>query len=947
MIDLTCLKSAKGLKFCHLNVRSLLNKVDQFKLQFGDSEIEVITVSESWLTEEIDSNILTMKNYHLYRVDRTYLNEANIAIKKGGGLLMFVRKDLNFSKGKGIDTVISESDIEVQRLELVSKVQKDILIYNVYRPPGGSVTRCTDVLSELLGKENRLHLKEILVLGDFNINYTSKNNPDTKKLTAWQNKHGLVQKIKGKTRCTKNSSSTIDLMFTNMDHVSESGVVDLHVSDHKPVYLIKEKIKDCRKTTNFRGRSYISYDKNLLSDSLTNSIKSDFRNEKDPNKCWDLMESFLCNFLDKNCPLKTFRTKDCTPAWVTNDLITLAKDRDRMWQQAILSNSEEDWILARRLRNWSNNAVKAAKANYVKNELNINSNDSKKFWRNIKNVLPEKSSGSINIMNKLTGEELPKSMQPQVINDFFANIGNRLDAKFGPVVQPNINVIPNDDELVLEDISQPEVVKLVNTISMYKSSGLENINSRVIKDFMLLAVREVTHLYNCIISTGIFPDKWKIASVTPIPKISNATDPSDLRPISLLPIPGKLLEKFITEKMTKYLERKSYFSKLQFGFRNGKSTSGAFTDLLDNMVEGLNNSEFGIAAYLDFQKAFDTINHSFLLTKLREAGLGAKLMHLLKNYLTNRNQKTKLNGITSTLEEINVGLPQGSTVGPIMFIIYINDLPDVLLNSQAVMYADDTVLFCRNASSKVLRKMLQSDLDLVQQWCTNNRLTLNVKKTKIMSFMSKNKRKSCRPFKLYMKCTLVEEVETYKYLGTTVDNKLSGECQYGQLTKSLGYKLRTFGKIRTFLTTTAAAIVYKSTILPIIDYNDYYQLLWNVGKVHKLQKYQNWGLRIIYADKQPKLSEDEMHVEARVSTLKVRRIVHLLDLMYDRAKSDHRLDKRDLPTRQFDKIKFKVLAPSVKVAFKCPHYYGAQLWDLLPLETQSFCATDCYFDPLI
>ena len=196
-----------------------------------------------------------------------------------------------------------------------------------------------------------------------------------------------------------------------------------------------------------------------------------------------------------------------------------------------------------------------------------------------------------------------------------------------------------------------------------------------------------------------------------------------------------------------------------------------------------------------------------MLAKLRNSGMGDNLMYLLENYLTGRKQKTKLHGCMSSLEIVRVGIPQGSTIGPIMFIVYI-DLPDVLCNSQAIMYADDTVLFCHDASSKGLRRKLQRDLDLVQLWCTENRLTLNVKKNKIMSYMSRQKRKSVKPFKLYMKGALIDETGTYKYLGTTMDNKLSGESQFGQLTKGLGYKLHTFGKVRRFLTPRAALMVY-------------------------------------------------------------------------------------------------------------------------------------------
>ena len=237
MTDLKSLKSEKGLKLCHLNVRSLLSKFNQFKILFDNSKIDIITISETWLMEEIDSSILSMHNYQFCRADRAYLNEAHTAVKKGGGVITFIRKDHNFNIAKGRQSVVSDPNLEVQRIELASSVQQNLPIYNVYRPPSGSVSRCTELLNELLEEEDRLHLKEILILGDFNIDFNNKNSPDTKKIMSWQNKLGLSQKIKSKTRCAENSSSTIDLIFTNMDHVSSSGVIDLHISDHKPVYI--------------------------------------------------------------------------------------------------------------------------------------------------------------------------------------------------------------------------------------------------------------------------------------------------------------------------------------------------------------------------------------------------------------------------------------------------------------------------------------------------------------------------------------------------------------------------------------------------------------------------------------------------------------------------------------------------------------------------------------
>ena len=568
--------------------------------------------------------------------------------------------------------------------------------------------------------------------------------------------------------------------------------------------------------------------------------------------------------------------------------------------------------------------MKAAKATHIQNELNNNANDPKKFWRNIKEVLPDQSGGSINIQNQLTQEIMPKNLQAQEINNFFANVGEKLASKFRSNTQepPVVDVAPDDvPTLTVRNITQVEVLKLIDTISMYKSSGMDNVNSRVLKDFLQLGSREVTHLYNRILDTGVFPDKWKVATITPIPKVPNATSPTDLRPISLLPIPGKLLEKFITVKIQSYLEDKNFFVGAQNGFRKGKSTSAALTSFLDDVIGDLNESRTNVVTYLDFQKAIDTINHRILLRKLRHAGLGESLLDLLGNYLTNRTQKNKLYNSVSDLQPANIGVPQGSTIGPIMFIVYINDLPSVLENSSCIMYADDTVMYCAHSDNRIVRRMLQADLNNVQEWCAKNKLSMNIKKTKLMVFMSDHKRKRSNKFKFYMRGREIDEVDSYRYLGTEIDNGLTGNAQYNKLAQTLGFKLSMFGKVRRFLTTRAALTVYKSTILPLLDYNDQFQVLWNKEKLSKLQKMQNWGLRTVYSKTTPPMSEEQMHEAGGVLGLEQRRILHLLGTMYHRSNVESFLDNRGFCTRQFDKIKFKVLTPNIKQAFRSPNYY--------------------------
>ena len=307
MTNFTDIRASKGIKFCHLNIRSIMNKIDQFKMHVERSTFDIITLSETWLTEEYSSSLLNMDGYQILRSDRLTIGPNGT--KKGGGLLTFDKSNLNFVSVNDVSKNSSCQDVEIQRLELCSTVQKNIVLFNIYRPPKGSVSNCLDIIGNALEDEANLHLKEIILMGDVNLNFSAKSNPDTKKLIHWQNRLGLNQLIKTSTRSSKRSATTIDLIFTNMESCDTSGVLNLHVSDHQPVFVIKKKTRDNRKKIVFTGCTYVSYSKVNLSDALTNAEKLRFREEKDPNKCWDLMEAFLEKFLDEHCPIKTFRSK--------------------------------------------------------------------------------------------------------------------------------------------------------------------------------------------------------------------------------------------------------------------------------------------------------------------------------------------------------------------------------------------------------------------------------------------------------------------------------------------------------------------------------------------------------------------------------------------------------------------------------------------------------------
>ena len=222
--------------------------------------------------------------------------------------------------------------------------------------------------------------------------------------------------------------------------------------------------------------------------------------------------------------------------------------------------------------------------------------------------------------------------------------------------------------------------------------------------------------------------------VIPLPKCNNPIDPSELRPVSLLPIIGKKLEKLIHLQLSEFLEETGKLSKLQDDFRKGHSTTSATSKFIDDIALGLDRGFHTLAVFLDIKKAFDTIDHNILIRKLKHAGDGENTVLLLQNYLQNRKQCVLYNGEKSNIRSLSTGVPQGSTLGPLLFLLYINDLPCLFDQTKCMMFADDTVLYQTNDNVQCLYDERQGSLDKMQRWCENNQITLNSKKCEYIYF---------------------------------------------------------------------------------------------------------------------------------------------------------------------------------------------------------------------
>ena len=639
------------------------------------------------------------------------------------------------------------------------------------------------------------------------------------------------------------------------------------LSDHEMIYVTYKKMTKPKVKSTFIGRSYVNFDEQVFQENLLNCEWQTFDNEDDVDNAWEIMLNNIRRVMDNMCPLRTFHIRKMKEEWVSNELLEIIKDKDKALAKAKKTGTQADWVRARRMRNETIKLTRKARADFIKEKLSRHEKDSKKLWRELSEILPTKKGRNKNkiSLKKSSGMQVPSCETADFINDFFVGIGPNLSKVFnskwaykGRVVEADIgNFETNVDE----------VVKYIKQLDVSKSSAIEGVSTRVFKVAFLAIPEKITVLFNKSLSLGIFPSRWKYAKVVPLPKAGDLTDVSNWRPVSLLPLPGKILEKTVHNRILNFFKDNHVLDERQGGFREGYSTTRTIVEFTEDLYMAMNNKQTTMAAFVDFKKAFDTVNHAILIKKLQKVGIRGLPCRWLTSYLNNRCQVTLANDTTSTLRPITCGVPQGSVLGPLLFLVYINDIFSVVTKANIRLYADDTVIYMSDADPGNASSLLQEDLIRLTEWCALNKLSINERKTKAMIFGTKHKISSQNGDGLFINKTSMEFIKSYKYLGVVLDNMLTLNEHINKCVKAAAHKTYLLTKIRPYINEVTSNRIYKSMILPYIDYGDIIYGAASVSKTNKLQKIQNQCLRIC-SNSDIRTSVIEMHRRARVANLK-------------------------------------------------------------------------------
>ena len=487
-----------------------------------------------------------------------------------------------------------------------------------------------------------------------------------------------------------------------------------------------------------------------------------------------------------------------------------------------------------------------------------------------------------------------------------------------------------DRHLTNIEVNTIELRKICMEIDIHKSSSVENISSRILKDAFLAQIDRFRYLVSQIFITGVYPNLWKIANIIPLQKDGNVHSVNNLRPISLLPLPSKIVEKIIHDRMMHHLEFNGYLDTKQGGFRKNNSTVNTVSYLTNDIFNNMNKREITMATYIDMAKAFDTVNHTILLNKLEKLGIVGNLLKLLKNYLVDRKQSTTANGYTSDVDNVTCGIPQGSTVGPLMYIIYVNDVISSIRNCDYYLYADDTIIYT-SGSLQDCTQRLMTDLAQFKRWCNMNKLTLNVKKTKYSIFGLKSQTRKILNHELFIDTTKIDRVYTYKYLGITLDVNLNYNKHLENVIKSISYKSLLLAKIRKYISTDVAIRIYKTMILPVLEYGDILYDGTNMKLTGKLQTLQNRCLRTCILPMQH-IPTIRLHEICSIGKLEMRRKMHLQLYMFKQKHNVTIVNNRNVHTRAHEALLYTTLKPNSEKYKNNVFYKGALAWNSLSVQ---------------
>jgi hypothetical protein len=566
--------------------------------------------------------------------------------------------------------------------------------------------------------------KCVIACGDFNIDMADVRKSHSKVLHDFLTSHSLQQPIHFPTRYSATCNSILDLFIASSNiPISKSSVLDIPISDHLPVlldilYTVPKPLPSLVTRRSFKNFSKATFEKDLP--AVPWCVIDVFDN---PDDKVDMFNSLFLDVLDMHAPLKTVRVKKNPAPWISKSIRDEMDRRNALYRLFKRNKSTVSWEAFKVQRNHVTALQRKAKKEYFHHLLKKKVSPSS-LW----NILKTAGASSPHTNTNWSSLNMTSTSIANTLNSHFVKVSSTLSS--GSLPPPKLPSV--ESTLTLLPTNPDWCENAIASLKPRCSSGLDNFPSTAIIAGRAVICFPLCSIFNSSISSSVFPQPWKCAWVKPLHKGGNHVSPSNYRPISLLPVCSKILEKCVQEQLSSYLHQNDLLFPYQSGFRPNHSTQTLLLHCLDDWYKALDRKQYVGVVFLDISKAFDTVDHNLLLTKLSQLGLSSSATSWFQSYLSNRSQVTRVADSFSMPGFPTSGVPQGSVLGPSLFSAFINDLPSVLPSDSVVLFADDTAIYIISSNLSTLQSSLQLCLSLATLWIAKNGLKLNTSKTKLM-----------------------------------------------------------------------------------------------------------------------------------------------------------------------------------------------------------------------
>ena len=854
-----------GLCTLSLNCQSINAKFDKLKLFLDDvntqNPISVICIQESWGHEEIDIRFFSLPNY-------TLIN-ANRRLSLHGGLITYIHDDFAFKELNDIIPISSTStlfeSLFVEIRKKSSHYQKYI-IGNIYRLPvyvaddlNVFINEFADLLIVL-----RARSKSVFLCGDYNIDLLKINANDNINI-FYENviSSSFIPSITLPTRICDTTSTLIDNIYTNsVDKICTSGILIRPISDHQMYFcMINSNTCHSEQTKKFievevcDHESIQSFVTEISNANIYDKLQKNLNTN--PNHNYEILLKHLLNAKLKHIPkkVKNFnKRRHSKEKWMTKELLQEIVTKNKMyvtWKTTSVDHINYEQI-KQRFKSYEKivkKDIKEAKQRYFDQIFTAYKNDMKKTWKTINETLNRnKKNSNVASIFYHNGNVLSNAKDiANAFNVYFANKGKNLASEIEQNITDNadytqyVSTPLTETKLQFKCITDNDTQRAIDKLENKSSSGHDGISNKLLKLLKIELSKSLTLIINQMITTGIFPDSFKISKITPLFKKGDVSMLSNYRPISLLPTISKIFERILYNQLYDYFNSNNLLAEEQYGFRTNHSTEYAAVKLVDNVSKEMELGNTPTALYIDLSKAFDTLSFDILLYKLNYYGIKDNAFKLLKNYLTNRRQYVVYNSQNSETLDISTGVPQGSILGPLFFSICINDLITVSNKLKFIMYADDTTIYfnLEDFDPYNFERDINNELEKITLWLKMNKLSLNVQKTKLMIFH--RRQKQINELNISINGTDIERVESFNFLGLHIHESLSWRTHTDIVKNKISKVVGILYRLNNIFPKYILQTLYNSLIMSYINYG---LLLWGVES-HRIEPLQKKAIRLI------------------------------------------------------------------------------------------------------